>query len=297
MLSSKSVGYLSALFATMFMGSLGLFVKNLHVAPTVITLFRLGLSTIFIAALIVLQGNLKELKIKPSRHLFISGFSLSASVIFYVVAIQRTSMSNAVFLLYLGPVFASLAAFIFLKEMLKGVDIISLFLSTLGLLFMLRFNFRLDNIDIYGTLCGILAGLSYGMVIFANRGIQSNIGLSARSFYQFLFGALIAVPFAVGDVNMSDIYKNLVVLIAMAFICGFLGITLMFNAIKRLPAVEYGVLSYLEMFFATLFGIVFFREGMDIFKLIGGLLILSSGLLQVFKNSLEGVLSRKKSES
>lgn len=287
MLNSKLQGYLSALFATMFMGSLGVFVKNITVNSTIITFFRLSVSALLIFVLVLFKKKLDELKICPSKSMLISGVALSASVIFYVTAIQRTSMSNAVFLLYLGPVFASLSAFVFLKESLKSMDIVSLAISVLGLLFMFRFNLHFKGVDIYGTICGILAGFSYGVIIVANRTIKSNVSLNARSFYQFLSGTLFVIPFAVLHYNSEQIASNFALLIAMSVVCGFLGITLMFNAIKKLPAVEYGVLSYLEMFFAVMFGVLFFKENLDIFKVIGGLLILCSGMLQIFKNYIQ----------
>lgn len=273
----------------MFMGSLGVFVKNITVNATIITFFRLSISALLIFLLVFFKRELGKLKIWPSKNILISGVALSASVIFYVTSIQRTSMSNAVFLLYLGPVFASLAAFLFLKESLKSIDIISLSLSVLGLLFMFRFNLHFKDIDIYGTICGILAGLSYGVIIVANRTIRSDVSLEARSFYQFLSGTLFVIPFAVPYYNSKQIASNFAILVAMSIVCGFLGITLMFNAIKRLPAVEYGVLSYLEMFFAVIFGVLFFKENLDIFKIIGGFLILLSGMLQVFKNRIRKI--------
>jgi len=287
MLNSKVKGYASAVFATLFMASLGIFVKNIESDPTVITFFRLLLSALFMMTLSLLSGRISELTVLPSKSVILSGMFLTSSIVFYIIAIQKTSMSIAVFLLYLGPVFASLAAFLFLKESLTGIDLLSLFMSILGILFMLKFNFHFIGLDAVGVLCGIISGFSYGMNIFSNRIIKPNVSLNSRSFYQFLIGSILIFPFALRDCNISIVLNDIFWLISMAFICGFLGITLMFNAIKRLPAVEYGVLSYLEMFFATLFGVLLFRENMDIFKIMGGFLILLSGLLQVFKNNIK----------
>ncbi len=286
MINSKTKGYISALFATMFMGSLGIFIKNIQTSPSVTTFFRLFISALLMFFVVVMQKDIKELKIVPSKNLVLSGAALSASVIFYIIAIQRTSMSNAVFLLYLGPVFASLAAFLFLKENLTSIDVLSLVLSVLGILFMLKFNFHFKGIDLYGTICGILAGFTYGMIIFFNRTIKSNVSLNVRSFYQFLFGSLIVLPFVIKDFDVKTVENDILILVAMAFVCGFLGITLMFNAIKRLPAVEYSVLSYLEMFFAVAFGVLIFNDNLELFKIIGGMLIIFSGLMQIFKNDI-----------
>ncbi len=291
MLSSKTKGYVDAVFATMFMGSLGIFVKFMSVSPSVITFFRLFLSAVFMFIFIMLRKRIHILKLKPTKRVVLSSIALTSSIIFYIIAIQKTSMSNAVFLLYLGPVFASLAAFVFLKESLKGIDIFSLSISILGILFMLKFNFHFQSSDAFGMICGILSGLSYGMIIFSNRMIEEHIELDVRSFYQFIIGSVLIMPAALNDYSFVMIKNNIVLLILMAFVCGFLGITLMFDAIKRLSAVEYGVLSYLEMFFATTFGVVIFSENMDMFKVAGGLLILVSGMLQVFKNKIERIFA------
>lgn len=277
-------GILSAVLAAMFMGSLGVFVKNLPVSPIVITFFRLSFAAVLIFLTILIQGNVKELKKMPSKELFLSGFSLSASIVFYIIAIQKTSMSNAVFLLYLGPIFASLIAFLFLGENLKGVDIISLFMALIGILFVLKFKFNIGKNELDGIMYGVLSGIFYGILIVSNRMIKSDVHLLTRGFYQFIIGSLILLPVCIGLFKTDVIFKNIKILLAVGFVNGFLGITLMFNAIKNLKSVEYGIFSYLEVLYAVLFGVIFFSETADIFKITGGIFILSAGLLQVLKN-------------
>lgn len=277
-------GILSAVFATMFMGSLGVFVKDLPISPIVITFFRLFVAAVLIFFTILMQGNIKELKKMPSKELFLSGFSLSASIVFYIIAIQKTSMSNAVFLLYLGPIFASLIAFIFLGESLKGIDILSLFMALTGILFVLKFKFNIEKEELDGIVYGVAAGIFYGMLIVSNRMIKQNVHLLISGFYQFVIGSLILLPMCIGLFKVDIILENIKVLLAVGFINGFLGITLMFNAIKNLKSVEYGIFSYLEVVYAVLFGVIFFSETLDIFKIIGGIFILSAGLLQVLKS-------------
>ncbi len=284
--SKRIQGYVSALFATMFMGSLGVFVKNINLHSGIITFFRLFIAAVLIMLMMIATKDVKKFKKPPSLNIVLSGAAVASNVLFYVAAIKLTSMSVAAFLLYLGPVFASLSAFIFLKERLRGLDILSLVLSVIGILFMFKFDFHFNNINTYGMIFGILSGFSYGIAIFANRTIDSKIDLSYRSFYQFLLGALVALPFFIFHFDKAAILSNLITLIAMSIVCGFFGITLMFNAIKHLPAVEYGVLSYLEMFFAVLFGVLFFKESLGLFKIIGGLSIFISGMLQIFKVKL-----------
>ncbi len=277
-------GILSAVLAAMFMGSLGIFVKNLPISPIVITFFRLSFAAVLIFLTILIQGNVKELKKMPSKELFLSGFSLSASIVFYIIAIQKTSMSNAVFLLYLGPIFASLIAFLFLGEDLKGIDLISLFMALIGILFVLKFKFNIEKDELDGIIYGILSGIFYGILIVSNRMIKCDVHLLTRGFYQFVIGSLILMPVCISLFKTDVILKNIKILLAIGFVNGFLGITLMFNAIKNLKSVEYGIFSYLEVLYAVLFGVIFFSETADIFKITGGIFILSAGLLQVLKN-------------
>ncbi len=274
-------GFISAVLATAFMGSLGIFVKQINLDAGVLTFFRLLFSALFMLVLIMVTKS-APLVVKPSMPLIFSGLALAANVIFYIASIKLTSMSTAVFLLYTGPIFATVGAFLFLKEPFGVVDLGCLLLSMVGILFLVHFRIDLASAGIF---YGILSGLSYGLLILFNRMIEPSIPIKTRGFLQFMIGSLALMPLVAPHIRLQQVAHWFVGLLAMAFTCGFLGIGLMFNAIAKLKAVEYGVLAYMEVVFATLFGILVFGEGLSLWSVAGGCAILTSGIIQITKRS------------
>ncbi|WP_022670998.1 DMT family transporter [Hippea alviniae] len=274
----KKEGYIYAILATAAMGSLGVFVNYTTVNPFTLTFLRLFIPAILLTAFFIAKGVKFERITLPT---IVAGIFLSLTIIFYIFSIRKTTMSLSVFLLYLGPAIAALFAFILLKEPLTKADFLSLVLAMIGLLLILRFKIELKMIG--NSLFGILSGISYGLLIVANRAAkQTNTQLS--SLYQFAIGSLFVFPlFMFSKPDLNKIESEFAMIFSMAIVCGFLGITLMIAAIKRLRAIEYGVLAYLEILFAVIFGFIFFKDTPDFYKLTGGAFIVAGGFVQTLK--------------
>ncbi|AEA33157.1 DMT family transporter [Hippea maritima] len=278
----KKIGYLSAVLAALFMGSLGVFVKAVDIDAFVLTAFRLGIPVVVLFLLLILKRVRFGL---PSKATIASGVFLSLTIIFYIQSIKSTSMSLSVLLLYLGPQIAAVGGVFFLKEKLSGFDLLCLGLAMAGLITTLEFRFSLDRLSSF--VYGLLSGLSYGLLIVSNRAIKQRDDLLSISFSQFIAGFLTILPFLVilkpsFSLSMGD----LAVVLAMSLVCGLFAIMLMINAIGHLKAAEYGILSYLEIFFAVMFGFLFFKEDLNLYKIVGGLMIVASGILQTLKSQL-----------
>ncbi|WP_025270679.1 DMT family transporter [Hippea sp. KM1] len=278
----KKIGYLSAVLAALFMGSLGLFVKTVDVNALVLTAFRLGIPVVVLFFILVFKGVKPGL---PSKATIASGVFLSLTIVFYIQSIKTTSMSLSVLLLYLGPQIAAVAGVFFLKERLSGFDILCLGLAMAGLVMTLEFRFSFNRLSSF--VYGLLSGLSYGLLIVSNRAIRDRESLLSVSFFQFVFGFLTLIPFLVILKPSFDLsIRDLALVLAMSLVCGLFAITLMINAIGHLRAIEYGILSYLEIFFAVMFGFLFFKEDLNFYKIAGGLMIVASGILQTLKSQL-----------
>ena len=70
-------------------------------------------------------------------------------------------------------------------------------------------------------------------------------------------------------------------LISIGFIHGFLALSLLILALKNLEIVKCGTLLYIEPITATILGFIFFSEKLSMLQLIGGIMILGSGLIQI----------------
>lgn len=275
---NKKVGFIEVVFATCFMGSLGLFVKHLSSSVLILTFFRLFLPAVFLG--IFFRKTITKTSIKA----ILGGVFLSLTIIFYIISIKKIGMATSVFELYLGPILASVFSFIALKEPLEKFDIFCMLIALSGLLVILKFKIDI-NIE---ALYGLLSGIFYGLLITTNKAIKDN--LISTSFFEFVAGSISTAFFMLffkGNINF--ILADIPLIVIMAVVCGLGGITLMIAAIKNLSTTEFGVFSYLEVFFAVLFGVIA-GETLSVEKIIGGGLITAGGILMVVKSTIKGHL-------
>lgn len=278
--TTKVLGYISAFTSAILMGTIGVFVRNISSNAQIITFSRLFLGLLFLTILLLFTKRYEELKVKLTPHLFFSGVFMSLAILFYIESINHTTLANAVILLYLGPLIATVIAHFLLKERVELINIVLIVVAFSGVGFFLKFNFSFDLESNYGYIFGIISAIWYSFYIIANRKISKNIPIVSRSFYQFFFGALLISPFLFLG-NTGFLLQDIPYLILIGFINGFLAINFLILALNYLKAFECGTLLYIEPIIATILGMIFFSEIITISHLIGGMMILGSGLAQI----------------
>ena len=267
--------------ASILMGSIGVFIRNISSNGFIITFVRFGLGLVFLIGFLFIKKEIKTLKItKISYSLLSSGILMAVVSLCYINAVNSTSLSNAAFLLYLAPLIAVGIAAILLKEKFTLLNGGLLCLAFLGFLFLMEFSFSLNLAESKGYLWGIGSAIGYALYIVFNRKIPEEMPALTRSFYQFLFGSITMLPFldaSILNVTPKDMYW----LVGIGFFQGFLALSLLIFAIKHLKAVEYGTISYIEPLVASLIGVVLYSESLTFLQFAGCAIILSGGMIQV----------------
>jgi len=276
----KSIGYAAAIMATIIMGSMGIFVRNISSNSYIITFSRLAFGLIFLLSFLILKNETKNLKIKFSYSLLLTGILVALVILCYTNAINSTSLANAVFLLYLAPLLAVGLASVFLGEKLTLLNGGLLLFAFFGFLFLLEFKFSFTIQESKGYLWGTGAAVCYALYIIFNRKIPADIPALTRSFYQLLFGTVVILPFLDAsflNITIKDVYW----LIAIGFFQGFLALSLLTVAIKHLKTVEYSTISYIEPLVASLIGFFLYSESLTLLQSIGCAILFSAGIIQI----------------
>lgn len=226
------------------------------------------------------------------------GLAIGMSLALYVSATLMTSIANAVFLIYTGPLFSALLAWIFLKERISlrnglflGLVFIGM-LMTIGLVTYdngLNFGLQVGADPDFprktiGDLFALGSGVFYGLALFFYR-YRGDIGSEVRGFWNFVFGAVGAIAilivryFTLDDSSPSVMTAtNWAWASGLFIVCGFFAIGLLVVAGKHLQAVELSTVSYWETVVALLFGFLVFSEAMTLTAALGGLLIIIGGM-------------------
>lgn len=249
--------------------------------------------------------------------MLLSGVFLGLLSGLYCLSTQYTTLANASFLIYTGPIYSTILAAIFLKEKLNIKGVLCIAAVVVGMLFIVGIvtpeglTLDLDPKYTFGNAIAFASGVAYGLYLFFSR-YREDCDSNVRSWWNFLFGSLSIVVLLVwhhfflqplsytekiNGVTQFDASGQIithawnmftmpgsswVVLIAAALITGFGAFYLLTHATKRLKAGELAAISYQETIMASLLGLFMFGETMTTFQIIGGALIVIGGVAQIF---------------
>jgi drug/metabolite transporter (DMT)-like permease len=278
-------GIITAVLSALFMGTIGVFAKITGLGAEVITFFRLFLGAGFMVLFLLIIGQPGRIIRWPSWPVLINGALLAGFIIFYVQAMEYTTMANAIMLVYLAPLTASIYAHYFLDERLTRLSVTLIGLALFG--FAMMMEFRIDLTDsshhLQGLGLGMLSMFCYAGFILINRVIDQNIHVHTRTLYQLLTGALVMLPFFLLQQPALPPHTWLW-LAGTGLIPGFLAILCAVIALSRLPAATFGTLAYFEPIAVIIFGWVLFGESLSVLQLGGCLLIIASGILKTWSS-------------
>lgn len=278
-----TTGIALAILSALFMGTIGVFSRITGLPAETITFFRLLLGAGFLAVYLLATRQAGTLRRWPTWPVIVNGALLAGFIIFYVQAMNLTSMANAIMLVYLAPVAASVFAHFFLGERLNPAGWGLMLTAMAG--FGAMMEFRLDVASGSGQAAGLffaaLAMVCYAAFILINRLIRPEVPVMTRAFYQLLTGAVVMFPFFLASGPVLHL-SHLPWLLGVGLVPGFLAITFAVCALSRLPAATFGTLAYFEPLAVILFGWVLFGEALSPVQLAGCLAIMGSGCLKAW---------------
>lgn len=293
-MNTKTLGYSTMIVSAILMGCVGLFARNINTSGDVIAFTRMTVGAICIFGLMLYQGKsslIKATKISPA--VIASGVCIGLCLAAYVSSTQYTTLANAVFLIYTGPVFSTILAAIFLKEKISKLTAALLTAVFIGCLFIigiisytptdgLVMSLSFSKEHFIGDMLGLASGVGYGLYLFFSR-YRTDVSSDSRSFFNFLFGAIaIGACFAVNPPSLAEMdSSSWVWLIAMGFFIGFGALSLLTVAAKHLKAAELACVSYLETVVGAGIGIVMFSESLTVLQTFGGVLVIGGGMGEI----------------
>lgn len=316
----KLKGFIFMFLSSSAMGGIGAFGRYINAPGDFISFGRnfIGFIALTIIFAVAARGNFKKLRTtKLSPAMVFSGIFVGLFSGLYVISTQYTTLANASFLIYTGPIYSTVLAAIFLKEKINGKGIACIAAVVLGMLFIVGIitpqglTLDLDPKWMFGNMIGLLSGVAYGLYLFIGR-YRQDCDSNVRSWWNFLFASVTILGLMVVDSLLSgglkytvkvngvqqvdaagqimtapwDIFTmdatSWLVWIAAALITGFIAFHLLAYATKMLKAGELAAISYQETIMASLLGFVMFNEVLTPLQLVGGALIIAGGVSQIF---------------
>ena len=198
----------------------------------------------------------------------------------FFICLQRIPLASAVSIRYLGPVFAAVLAYYFLREQINRWQWLSFVISFTGVLVVKGFDLRID----YLSLALILtSALFLGTVFVIIR------YLSTREHYLTIINYFMVVSMLLGLCFVSrwrmpegDEWPAVVGI----GIFGLIGQVFMTKAYQITEASVLAPFKYAGLVYALIIGYVFFGESFTLLPMIGMALIIAGMLLSIYGKSL-----------
>ncbi len=208
--------------------------------------------------------------------------TLALVCIFY--AIRNLPLSISTVIQYTYPIFISIFAGMFINEKITRNIVIALIIGWTGILIILNstqlsnINVEIENIWVFIAFLGsIFTALAY--VTVKKLSFTEDVYVIIQYFP--LVSLIILMPITLINWVTPNWY-DLIWIIGIGLFTQ-LGQTFLTLGLKRLPASEASTINYLQVFFGSIWGIIFFNETININFLIGALLVLLGTIISTSK--------------
>lgn len=233
----------------------------------------------------ILISNPKQLKadVKEIIIFVISGACILFTGTFYYTAMEMTSPSTAVVLMYIAPIIVMGVSVLFMGERFnkqKGVAVAFAFIGcglVTGIVGGVKFQ-------LVGILMGILSGIAYASYnICAKIEMKRGNDAVTASFYCFfgaaVIGILISNPVTLFETVAQNSPQALPYIVAQGLFTGAIPYFLYTLASKRLPAGVASAMGTTEPMSATLISVLFYNDKIGLQGFVGIILIIGAVLL------------------
>lgn len=209
-------------------------------------------------------------------------------------SVTTLPLAEATIFQYIHPVFTALLAVFFLKERIQSSTFICIALCLLGVYVIVKPETGPDAehaLPMFSVMIAILGAFGSSIAYVIVRKLSQTEDSSVIIFY-FPLVALPASILLIGDqFVMPDLYLTMMLVLVGVFTqIGQLGLT---KAMQTQEAGKSSAYSYVQIIFSVVLGIVFFGELPSAWTYLGGALIVTGALINVFGQHLKLPLMKR----
>lgn len=275
-------GRLMLLGAMVIFGTIGIFVRYIPLASSLIANIRGFSGSLFL--LLVLAVKKEKLDWSAVRRnlpvLLLSGTFLGANWIALFEAYRYTTVATATLCYYMAPVLVMVLSPVLLKEKLTWRKVGIILAALFGM--VLVTGFQPGGIDPKkGIALGLLAACLYASVVLANRKLK-NIGTYDITIMQLGISALVLLPYNGVTVDFSGIEMNWMIgglLLFVGIVHTGVAYWLYFGSMKELSAQSAALLSYIDPITAIVLSALVLGETMTPMGVVGAAIVLGATAL------------------
>lgn len=268
-------------------GIIAVFVRKLSslgFTPMEIVTIRV-VTAVLLLGIIGLLKYPGQMKIHLRDSKYFIGTGIFSIVLFnwcYFSSINQLSLSFAVILLYTAPTFVVILSYLFLKESMDALKIISVIGTLIGCTFIVGINLmETPSMNLAGILTGLGAGFGYALYTIFGKFALVKYRPFTVTFYTFLVASITLLLF-------TDLFEKGSMLLSSEAILYGIGLGLFptvlaylfyTKGLEKMEGSKASIIATVEPVAATLLSVFFYKENFGVLQFIGTAIILLSVIL------------------
>jgi len=288
-IDTQAVGLMWLLCALWGLQQVALKATAHDVAPLLQIALRSGIAALLVALLMVWRGERFNAQDGTWRSGTIVGTLFAVEYLLVGEGLRHTSAAHMVVFLYTAPIFAALGLHRWLPaERLQPAQWVGVGLAFLGIA-LAFFGHRQPPTPsagsevLRGDLLGLLAGASWGATTVVVRGSRlANTSATKTLLYQLIGAFVLLLPAALG-LGQGTFKPTVLVWCNLAFqsiVVSFASFLVWFWLLRRYPASQLGVFSFMTPLFGVAFGVWLLNEPLEP-NFLGGAVLVLFGIILV----------------
>ncbi|MDI2585736.1 DMT family transporter [Psychrobacillus sp. NEAU-3TGS] len=267
-------------------GSIGFFTGKTGIPAVELVFVRCICATLFLGFcwFITGQHKVEVWKKREVIQTLICGVFLVLNWVFLFKAFEEMSITVAISIYNLAPIFVLILGSLFLKEKLTFTSLLAIIVCFLGSIFIIGIqNFTsLTDFMSSGFVWALLSALCYALTMLLGKGIN---GLSAyaMTFVQTTIGILILLPIVSFDVFHDLSGSNWLYILGTGLIHTGFVYYLFFDSLRKLSTVVISALVFVDPVVAILLDTLILNFRPSILQTIGILLIFGGIIYTLIK--------------
>ena len=211
------------------------------------------------------------------------GFVMALAAASFISAIFIMPLADAVAISFVSPIITALLSSWFLKEKMRPVTWLVTVIAFAGVLVMLR-----PNVAAFGlsALLPLVAAASMAVVMILNRMVSGQRSVVAAQFYGAFWTTFFMIIIAVTGHFLFPVMEIVgAPSMRMLFLCATVAVLntgchlLLYVATMRATAAAIAPVVYSQLVMSSLISVYIFGDKMDPLAMVGGALIILSGLI------------------
>ncbi|HET6475895.1 MAG TPA: DMT family transporter [Thermoleophilia bacterium] len=287
-MKSRTVrGYLLVAGSFLIMGLIGALVEWATAPESALLVLRFATAGLVLGVVFARRRPLAGAAARSvwPRLLLMAAIDALMLLLFFA-AIRGTSVAIGMFLQFLAPVWVALIAPRVFRIRTEGIVYPALAIALVGLAVILTPPLLGEGVRLsaWGVTAGILAGFGYAAFQLVVKDLTGRVSAVTIVFTEVWLDTLILLPLALWQTVAAGYHltaRDLVASATLGVLCTAVAYLMWTHGMGLIKVQHSSILGYLEPVSAPLYALLLLGQGISIWTVIGGALIVLAGLLVV----------------